>query len=213
MLNGIDGIAYDLDGTITDTASLHEKAWVRAADDLGVSLTPDFLLDQKGLTGEEAARLVCEDEIAALRYSDTKREYVGEMFQEITIYEGFFETADKLRAQNRKVWICTSAPKSFIERIFAYEPRFRPFFDCTVYREMYANGKPDPEPLKLAFSRMHLAEAHCVYVGDAYSDYMAAQNAGCKFVYFCDPETARDAKIPADTYSIAMHSQLLTLLD
>jgi HAD superfamily hydrolase (TIGR01549 family) len=116
-----------------------------------------------------------------------------------------------LRDRGLDLGICTSASKSFVDLVSATDSRFSTFKERIIFREMYVNGKPDPEPLQLMFSRMGLSQRECLYVGDAYSDYMAASAAGCRFVYFC-PQGGVDHRIPKNAQIIKRHADLLTLL-
>jgi beta-phosphoglucomutase len=53
----IQGIIFDMDGVIADTASFHYKSWLRLAQEEGVTFTWDTHLSMLGTTREESLRL------------------------------------------------------------------------------------------------------------------------------------------------------------
>jgi len=56
--------------------------------------------------------------------------------------------------------------------------------------------KPSPQPLLLATSNLKLKPHHCVYIGDAETDLIAAQAAGMRFIMFSStPNTLADATV------------------
>jgi phosphoglycolate phosphatase-like HAD superfamily hydrolase len=78
---------------------------------------------------------------------------------------------------------------------------------------MVEKGKPDPQALYLAFKEMGIQAHDAVYVGDARSDYLAAQSAGCTFVYYLRDPADADPQIPGQIRRIARHDEILSLLD
>lgn len=210
----IKGIIYDLDGTIISTTELHEKAWIAAGEIVGINIPKDFLSNQKGMTNEAAAKLLIPDDEEKLKsFVKEKEKYVVENVEKVNLFDGFEEIYKYFLSNNIKVWICTSAPKVFFEKVCNGIPFLSQFKNNTVWREMYINGKPDPEPILQTIAKMGLADKETVYVGDAYSDYLSATNAGCTFIYFYNDEKNRDSRIPIKTPKISRHEELITFLN
>lgn len=204
------GILYDLDGTIISTTYLHEQAWRVAADQLGLSVTPDFLSQQKGLPGDTAAALLPDIQKNLISQCVAiKEQYVLTHVSEVALYEGFVSTVQKLLQQGHIVGICTSALRVFTAEVFKRHSFLQQLEKQIITREMYQKGKPDPEPLMLAMKTLEIYPQETVYIGDAYSDYCAAQNASCLFIYFCPDLAHRDTQIPTSVITIQNHSEVL----
>jgi len=46
--SGIEGLIFDLDGTLADTMPLHIKAWIEMGQSLGVNITEQMIIDRAG---------------------------------------------------------------------------------------------------------------------------------------------------------------------
>ncbi|MFA4946275.1 MAG: HAD family phosphatase [Candidatus Micrarchaeia archaeon] len=210
---GVKGIVYDLDGTIISTTKLHEEAWLHAGKRFGVKITGCFLLKQRGMPNDEAAEKLLRLKDGKLKkFVRAKENHAANNLKGARLCAGFASTLEKLVFGGTRVWVCSSAPGSLVGKILGRFPALRKLRGKTVSREMYYKGKPNAEPLLLTFAKMGLKPRECVYVGDALSDYRAAKNAGCKFVYFCEKQKNRDKKIPKTIPHIARHAEILKLL-
>ncbi len=213
VIKNILGVVYDLDGTLISTEDLHVRAWQEAGRKQGYEISPQFLLDQKGSTDEAAAKMVFGEEHDQLGESfvSSKRNYVLENIGSAGFYQEFAKTYKKLLDKGVSVWVCTSAFPEFVKSVYEKIPALASFREKTVWKGMYTHGKPDPEPLLLTYKKMNLKPEQCLYVGDAYNDYMASVNAGSSFVFFCS-NTDVDPRIPKNIDKISKHTDLLSLL-
>lgn len=196
----IRGIVYDLDDTIIDSAAVHAAAWRAAADKYGVEITPQFLEFQRGRTNEDAAKHLLDPlgRLAILReFVREKVDYAEQHAGESQYFEDFEVAYEWLRQRGTKVWICTTSPKRFCLKVYQTFGQLRDFAERTVWREMYESGKS--QGLRVAFDKMIVDPKDVIYVGDAPSDWVAAQEAGCLFVRYGGS-------------AIERHSELLSLL-
>ncbi len=209
----IKGIIYDLDGTIISTTKFHEKAWIEAGKIFNINIPRDFLINQRGMTNEAATKmLIPNDEEKLKSFVKAKEEYVIENAGKVDLFKGFKKTCEYLLSKSIKVWVCTSAPKEFVEKVYRGIPFLSKLEDKTVWREMYKNGKPDAEPILLTLNKMNLLTEEAIYVGDAYSDYLSSTNADCNFVYFCPDDNNKDNRVPKSTPIITSHKELTKFL-
>ena len=86
---------------------------------------------------------------------------------------------------------------------------------CIDSGDSTANAKPHPQPLLHACKLMGSAPRHCVYVGDAENDVLAARRAGMRSVvalygYIAPQDNPRDWR--ADATIDAPH-ELLVWID
>ena len=209
----IKAVVYDLDGTIISTTELHEKAWIEAGRIVGVNIPEDFLSNQKGMTNEAAAKLlISNDEEKLNNFVKEKEKYVVENVEKVNLFDEFEKTYNYLFGNNINVWICTSAPKAFFEKVSNGIPFLQQFENKTVWREMYNNGKPDPEPILQTLTKIGVRPQEAIYIGDAENDYLSAKNAGCTFIYFCNDKNNRDSRIPIKIPEISKHDELINFL-
>lgn len=56
----LQGVIFDLDGVITDTAHLHFKAWQQIAAEIGISIDAQFNESLKGISRDESLRRILQ---------------------------------------------------------------------------------------------------------------------------------------------------------
>lgn len=214
-MNSKKGVIYDLDGTIIITTQLHEQGWLEAGRCLNVPIPEEFLKNQKGNTDEGAARMLLGEKFDkhGKNFIQVKQAYTINNCATAQLYEDFLEAYKKLTEKGIKAWICTSAHEEFITSVFNNLPELKTFESRTVFREMYKVGKPNPEPVLLTSKLMGLDVEECIYVGDAYNDYLAATGAGAGFAYAWRAPQDKDPRIPDSIPIISDHTQILDLLD
>jgi phosphoglycolate phosphatase len=206
----LKAIFYDLDGTIIDTVPLHREAWRFAADKFGITFTPQMLLDQKGMAGDEFSRMVMKeggmaDRESEKKFLDIKIGYLAKNYSQARVFEGFMETYTELQKRGLKVLICTGMTERFVKMI----PQLKSFEDNIVWREMYGHGKPAAEPLLVSAAKAQIDPGDCAYVGDAYNDYLAAKAAGMEFFYFDPPGSKVDPRLECVSNVLRCHADIL----
>jgi len=208
------GIIYDLDGTVLDTNQLNEDAWVHALKPYCITPTREQFLFQRGRPGEVCSRHMLPDHLQQYANEVLRQQlrYVEERYDLVTVFPGFWEAYTPLHEKEKKIFICTSAPRERISLLLQHQPPFRQLQDHFVCRGMYAHGKPSPEPLLVTSERMGLKPSQLIYVGDAESDYRAAVAAGMNFIYFCPAKEQQDPAISLSVSTINQHEDILSLL-
>jgi beta-phosphoglucomutase-like phosphatase (HAD superfamily) len=211
MFSNIKGIVYDFDGII-DTVRLNEDAWVYAAQKLNIKLTPEFIIYQRGVGNYDAAEFLLEDKFDELgdEFVKLKKEYFYEKVYDVEIFPDFLETKELLKQKGYQVWICTSTSNKFMLEYFEKSNDLKEFKEKLVGRNDSHLGKSNAEPLLKTFSLMSLQANECVYVGDAYTDYLASQNAQTNFVYYQQGECIKELK--DYQYKISKHNDILHYL-
>jgi beta-phosphoglucomutase-like phosphatase (HAD superfamily) len=207
----IKGVIYDLDGTIVDTADIHEAAWKWAAESIGISLGADLLIKQKGIPNEQAAQLFFPKQTQEERkeFIKKKNEYIEKNFGKFIEVTGIKEVVNELREKAYQIWICTGAPKAFVINVAEQSSVVESLQEKTVWREMYKQGKPFAEPLLVTLKQMNLQSDEVLFVGDAASDYQSAKAADIPFVYFCPTERQPNSEIPNDIPRLTTHKDIL----
>jgi HAD superfamily hydrolase (TIGR01549 family) len=222
-------IIYDLDGTLINSMSIHNKAWLQFFKEY--DLEP-----YKGVLAFSAGRLFKETLMSVLEKSseqDLKRFYekVGELTEEkiehlrarrnelveeqlnsFELFEGVQETLYMLKEKGLKLGVCTSATAQQVETFFQIFSVFSEVFDSELIDTAQVGrlGKPHADPLLRLLEKAQVKPENALFIGDAVSDYLSAEGAEIDFLLF-NPEL-RHFEIE-DVKEIRHHEEILKFLD
>jgi HAD superfamily hydrolase (TIGR01549 family) len=209
MLKNKKAIIYDLDGTIIVTIKLNEDAWIYAANKLNLKINKKFLDYQRGIGNLEAALYVLGENSDKLdEFINIKKEYFYSHLHKINIFKDFLEAKGKLE-KNYNLAICTSSSSRLVNLLKKQLSIFNDF-KVFVSRDDTFLGKPNPEPLLKTISFLNLEIKDCIYVGDAYTDYLACKQINLDFVYYNLDEAYTE--MPKEILRIKNHNDLLKYL-
>lgn len=179
----VDGILFDLDGTLWDAVEGICTAWNRGLEKCGLPpvLTADQVRGCMGMLLEDIAAKLMPDltperrsevmAVCAAEQADYLARYGGK------VYAGVEETLAVL-AQRCPLFIVSNCQNGYIEGFLAVTGLGSYFTDFTCPGQ---TGKPKGENIALMVERHHLK--HPVYVGDTQGDYNAASSAGVPFLH------------------------------
>ncbi len=178
------GILFDLDGTIADTA-----------DDLCAAVnrmrTRRQLLPldhhcMRPLVSFGSTKLldlglgipVTHQDFPEYRH-EFITEYETHICQQTTLFQGMEETLEFLEKNKIKWGIVTNKPEKLTHQLLQFLPICPA---CVVGGDTCSRAKPYPDPLLLAAETLRLAPESCLYVGDAEHDMQAATAANMQGV-------------------------------
>jgi phosphoglycolate phosphatase len=205
-------IAFDLDGTLVDTAGdlvgsvnqlLVEQGLPPVAFEAGkrmigggVRALVERVLIAEGAPAEDAALDAAVD-----RYTEI---YRGRIAQESRPYPGVPETLDQLRADGARLTVCTNKRTPLaIALLDALDLTSR--FAAVVGSDLVAH-KPDPRILQMAIARAGGSQGRALSVGDSMMDQATARAAGVPVVgltygYVTAPLKAEDFDALIDRFT------------
>lgn len=176
------GVLFDLDGTLLDTAP-----------DLG--LAANVALAQFGyppISAETAAQVSSHGAAGLLRaalgdrYDRTditpmRQALLDSYYDNICIKTGLFDGVaaliEYLDGQQIPWGIVTNKPHWLTEPLLTHFPQFNGR-RCTISGDTCGVAKPDPKPMLLAAQQIGVVPAQILYVGDAERDIQAGHNSG-----------------------------------
>ena len=179
----VDGILFDLDGTLWDAVAGICTAWNRGLEKCGVPLrfTEGEIRGCMGMLLEDIA-----DKLMPGLTPERRREVMAVCAAEQAgylarhggaLYDGVEDTLKKL-AERCPLFIVSNCQSGYIEGFLAITGLGPYFTDFTCPGE---TGKPKGENIALLVGRHHLK--HPVYVGDTQGDCNAAASAGVPFLH------------------------------
>lgn len=182
----IRAVAFDLDGTLVDTAPDLADAVNAALTVLGCRALPEACI--AGLIGDGLDRLVT----AALTESFgrappagaraaarklVRRRYAERVFRQSRVYPGVRETLQALHGRGMPLCCLTNKQATFALPLLA-AAQLEHLFAFTLCAERAFERKPHPHLLLAACARLHIAPPQLLYVGDSRNDVQAARAAG-----------------------------------
>ncbi|HEJ8622949.1 TPA: phosphoglycolate phosphatase [Klebsiella michiganensis] len=206
-LQNIRGVAFDLDGTLVDSApgltaavdnALYALELPMAGEERVVTWIGNGadVLIQRALTWarQERAALraaqgkpsVDHDDIPQAEQQAILRKlfdrYYGEVAEEGSfLFPAVADTLGALHAKGLPLALVTNKPTPFVAPILA-SLDIAKYFTVVIGGDDVKNKKPHPEPLLLVAENLGLAPAELLFVGDSRNDIQAAKAAGCSSI-------------------------------
>ncbi|HCQ7059642.1 phosphoglycolate phosphatase [Klebsiella oxytoca] len=203
-LHNIRGVAFDLDGTLVDSApgltaavdnALYALELPMAGEERVVTWIGNGadVLIQRALTWarQERATLraaqgkpsVDHDDIPQAEQQAILRKlfdrYYGEVAEEGSfLFPAVADTLGALHAKGLALALVTNKPTPFVAPILS-SLDIAKYFTVVIGGDDVKNKKPHPEPLLMVAEKLGLAPAELLFVGDSRNDIQAAKAAGC----------------------------------
>lgn len=182
----IQGVIFDLDGVITDTAHLHFLAWKALGDSLGVEITPELNEGLKGLGRQETLTLILKEAGLYDQYTETERQaladrknrtYVAslESLGPQDLLPGIGDCLKDLKKRGIKIGLASSSQNA---GLIIKKLGLESYFEAMVDPRSLSRGKPDPEIYLKAAAALGLSPAKCAGVEDARAGLEAIRAAG-----------------------------------
>jgi HAD superfamily hydrolase (TIGR01509 family) len=171
----VNGVLFDIDGTLVDTNYLHVVAWADAFAQHGHDVAMSTL---HRLIGQGSDRLVasvigCNDEAIVDAHADL---YAARLHQ-LKPFEGARELLMRCHEAGMTVVLATSASRHDAGHLTTALDAAAAVDHVTTNDDADAS-KPAPDIVEAALSAASLVASECVFVGDTVWDVAAAMHAG-----------------------------------
>lgn len=203
-LQAIRGVAFDLDGTLVDsapglTAAVDMALYALELPQAGearvitwIGNGADELMERAlGWSRQERASQRAAQGKPGVDHADIPQQEQLRMLRKLfnryyqdTVEEGSFlfpavaDTLGALHAKGLALALVTNKPTPFVAPLLA-SLDIAHYFSVVIGGDDVQNKKPHPEPLLLVAERLGLAPSALLFVGDSRNDILAAQAAGC----------------------------------
>ncbi len=177
----IKAVLFDLDGVLVKSMPYHLRAWERAFEKNGISVTQQTLALHEGLRSADMAREIAKE--AGIIFDNGKIEQIvlekRSYYQEIAkieFYPNSLELIEAIQKISLQLGIVTSCVRNSLNR--AIPVSIQPFFEYIVTGDEIKNGKPNPDPFLLAAEHLHRSPSECLVIENAPLGIQAAKAAG-----------------------------------
>lgn len=213
ILDGIEGILFDMDGVLLDTEDLYTEATREILGPLGERF--DFRLKEK-IMGRDpliAAQTLLDgvgSQMSVEDYFRLRQPVMTRLFAACSPIPGAPELVTHLAERGFPLAVATSSDRDFFSVKTAHHPWFDRFgaVVCGSDAEVLAH-KPAPDIFLAAAAALGLPPERCLVLEDSPAGVQAARAAKVKCIIArCDPRIDRSLLDGAD-YTVESYAQLL----
>jgi len=187
--DGVVGCLFDLDGVITDTASVHQAAWKQVfEEETGRPFTPhDYQAYVDGKPRENGVRDYLSslgqvpDEATVRKVADRKNDLLQERIARdgVTVFDGSRRYLEACKAAGiRRAVVSSSANTELVLRVTGLAPLVELRVDGVTAKEQHLPGKPAPDTFLAGASGLGLTAAQCAVFEDALAGVEAGRAGG-----------------------------------
>jgi len=178
----IKAIITDFDGTLVDTFEANLRAYQKAFEANGLSLTADRYRECFGYRFERfmTAMAVYDDNVAH-RIKEAKKEYYPQYFEHLKPNHALIDLIDSFKAMGGKTAIASTARKENLMNAINYlgiEDKFNLIFAGVDVK----NGKPDPEIYLKAMDALGVKPEETLIFEDSQVGIDAAKASGAHYM-------------------------------
>lgn len=173
-------ILYDIDGTLLNTLDMNMIPLLRIIEEeTGQRWTYEDVLKFVPYPGMKVMEElgITDKETVYKRWVKYVNEYEGGA----VLYDGISQVLKTLGSHFLQAVVSAKTREQY--EIDVVSKGLNQYIKAAVLADDTKKHKPDPEPLLLCLERLGLSGDEALYIGDSFSDYSAAKNAGIDFGY------------------------------
>jgi beta-phosphoglucomutase family hydrolase len=192
LVNSLNGIIFDCDGTLADTMPSHYEAWMAILDRYRLEMSEERFYALGGWPTKRVAELLISEsgrQIDVEQLSHEKELLFQEMLHLVRPIEPVVEVARQHRGK-LPMAVATGAVRPICEKILR-QIGVPDLFDTIVSSEDVARHKPAPDVFLEAARRLGVEPARCRVYEDTDPGIEAARQAGMEYIDVRDLYTPR----------------------
>lgn len=216
-MNKLQAVLFDLDGTLIDSEYFYFKNWapiLKQEFDLEINYE-DWIRDFAGHTlAHNVKRLVEDygyDTTEEHMWKRTRAAYADSNMSDIELMPFAKDILVYLKENNIRIGLVTSSYRSTVDTVLG-KHGLLDYFEFFVTRECVEFPKPNPEPYRLALSKLDLTGVSCVAIEDTITGSKSALDAGLQLIAVTkqDVERARLTAVDNIVENLQQAKQLLS---
>jgi phosphoglycolate phosphatase len=185
-------VIFDFNGVLINDLKVHEKAYLKAAKDVGLPLTKEIIRRYISTTALQKRKLYFGDisDETWNQIFQLKTEYYFDLVEEENPL--FPEVGDVLSSLGRQylLGLISNTPRRYFEKVFPQN--LARLFQATIFGDEMRHPKPSPEALLEMMGRLKVDADQCCYVGDSVSDVRMAKKAGIRIFSVITGDSSRE---------------------
>lgn len=207
MLNNIEAVIFDLDGTLVDSMWMWREIDVEYLSQFDIEVPSDLQQAVEGMSFSETAQYFKErfnlpDPVEVIKMEWNKMAW-DKYGNEVPLKKGVIEFLEELRSRGIKTGIATSNSKELVEHVLR-SLNITEYFDSVRTSCEAKKGKPAPDIYLLVADDLQVDPKDCLVFEDLALGIMAGKGAGMRVCTVFDPysEDDRDRKRELADYYI-----------
>lgn len=207
MLNNIEAVIFDLDGTLVDSMWMWREIDVEYLSHFDIEVPSDLQQAVEGMSFSETAQYFKErfnlpDPVEVIKMQWNKMAW-DKYGNEVPLKKGVIEFLEELRSRGIKTGIATSNSKELVEHVLK-SLNITEYFDSVRTSCEAKKGKPAPDIYLLVADDLQVDPKDCLVFEDLALGIMAGKGAGMRVCTVFDPysEDDRDRKRELADYYI-----------
>lgn len=183
MLNNIEAIIFDVDGTIADSMWMWKQIDIEYLGRFGIELPPDLQKNIEGMSFRETAHYFkahfnISDSVEKMM-SDWNAMAANKYRYEIPLKEGVLTFFDECRRRGVYLGIVTSNSAELLGYLLKAH-NLENYFDVIITGSDGLKGKPAPDMYLEAAKRLAVSPEKCLVFEDIIPGILAGKSAGMK---------------------------------
>jgi HAD superfamily hydrolase (TIGR01509 family) len=212
----IEGIVFDVDGTLTDSIEAYYDVFREVTSRFGIEIRREDVLEPMATGSLIWNRIIPEDspgrDEKMNQLMNAIPEVYQEVFQRVLPFPGVESVLKKLDERKVKLGVLTSSRRTAVRPL--YHHSLSHYFEVIMTREEGFSQKPEPDGILECLRRMGVQPSHAITIGDTPLDIRAGKAAGTLTVgVLSGIGTQVQLEAEAPTAIIKDISQLLLLLN
>lgn len=207
MLNNIEAVIFDLDGTLVDSMWMWREIDVEYLSQFDIEVPSDLQQAVEGMSFSETAQYFKErfnlpDPVEVIKTEWNKMAW-DKYGNEVPLKKGVIEFLEELRSRGIKTGIATSNSKELVEHVLK-SLNITEYFNSVRTSCEAKKGKPAPDIYLLVAKDLQVDPKDCLVFEDLALGIMAGKGAGMRVCTVFDPysEDDRDRKRELADYYI-----------
>lgn len=197
----LQGVLFDIDGTLIDSNDIHCDAWLEAFEHFGKTVDRDVMRNQIGKGGD----LLVPDMLNARemqRFGEELRDYRGKIFKkkymkQVQPFPGMRRCLQQLHDAGVKLAVASSANPDEVE-YYTGLLEIDDLLSGSTSTKDAKISKPSPEIFQAALERIGTDPTRTLVVGDTPYDILAAHRCALPVVAVLSGGFARDLLTKAE---------------
>jgi HAD superfamily hydrolase (TIGR01509 family) len=181
----LKAVIFDVDGTLIDSNDLHAEAWQRAFHHFGYDLPYESLRRQIGKGSDQYVPYFLSPEDNA-RFGKALAEYKAELFKReyasrLRPFPGVRELFERILSEGLRIALATSAKGDELE-LYKRLLDIDDLVEEETSKDDVRQSKPAPDVFAAALSKLGMAAAEAIAVGDTPYDAQACRKIGLSII-------------------------------